>query len=245
LASFVESTGRNLHGHGCDSPADENSKTDESDCKSSILTLAAVERSNAARRTRLSLKSNWPLRLAREDDIPKLEPLIERSVRILQAHCYSQAQRNAALGTVFGVDRRLIEDGTYYVAEDDGRVVGCGGWSRRRSLCGVRGRCLEEEAFLDPKVDAARVRAFFIDPEWARRGIGRSILRQCERAIVEAGFRRAELLATLAGEPLYAAAGFTVHRRYDYAMDGGLALPVVQMEKWLGDANQSRQGEHL
>src|SRR5436190_1447558 len=117
---------------------------------------------------------NWQPRLAQEKDIPELEALIPLSVRALQASHYSSAQMEAALGPVFGVDRQLIRDGTYFVAEQDGTVVGCGGWSRRRSLYGGdRGRESEDE-LLDPQQAAARVRAFFVHPAWARRGIGRS-----------------------------------------------------------------------
>src|SRR5438874_1986462 len=95
----------------------------------------------------------------------------------------------AALGPVFGVDRQLIRDGTYFVAEENGAIVGCGGWSRRRSLYGGDGARTGEDALLDPEREAARVRAFFVHPAWARRGIGRSIMAACEEAIVAAGFR--------------------------------------------------------
>src|SRR5688500_14931887 len=122
----------------------------------------------------------WPLRLAREDDVSSLEALIPLSVRALQAAHYSPAQMDAALGPVFGVDRQLIRDGTYFVAEREGAIVGCGGWSRRRSLYGGDGGRELEDALLDPQRDAARVRAFFVHPDWARRGIGRSIMAACE-----------------------------------------------------------------
>lgn len=137
----------------------------------------------------------------------------------------------AALGTVFGVDRQLIRDGTYYVAEQDGEIIGCGGWSRRRSLYGGdRGRA-QEDALLDPLRDAARIRAFFVHPGWARRGIGRSLMEACEKAIIAAGFRAVDIVATLAGEPLYAAFGYAVVERYTIPMQDGLSLPVVRMHK--------------
>jgi predicted N-acetyltransferase YhbS len=173
----------------------------------------------------------WPLRLAREADVSSLEALIPLSVRALQAAHYSPAQMAAALGPVFGVDRQLIRDGTYFVAERDGAIVGCGGWSRRRSLYGGDSGREHEDALLDPQRDAARVRAFFVHPAWARRGIGRSIMTACEQAIIEAGFRTVDIVATLPGEPLYATFGYAVVERYEIALAGGLSLPVVRMTK--------------
>jgi len=137
----------------------------------------------------------------------------------------------AALGPVFGIDRQLIRDGTYFVVERDGQIVGCGGWSKRRSLYGGDRDRAEPDPELDPRLDPARVRAFFVHPMWARRGIGCSILVACERAIIAAGFRRVEIVATLAGEPLYASFGYAVVERYEIAMAGGLSLPVVRMTK--------------
>jgi len=163
--------------------------------------------------------------------VSALEALIPLSVRTLQAPYYSPAQMDAALGPVFGVDRQLIRDGTYFVAERDGAIVGCGGWSRRRSLYGADCGREREDGPLDPQRDAARVRAFFVHPAWSRRGIGRSIMAACERAIVEAGFRTVDIVATLAGEPLYASFGYAVVERYDIALAGGLTLPAVRMTK--------------
>jgi predicted N-acetyltransferase YhbS len=181
-------------------------------------------------------KANWEIRLASEQDIPALEILIPLSVRALQAAYYSPAQMEAALGPVFGVDRQLILDKTYFVAEDANQIVGCGGWSRRKAMFGGDRSRSGEDASLDPAHDAARIRAFFVHPTWARRGIGRSILACCEAAIVAAGFRRAELVATLAGEPLYASCNYVVVERYDVPMSGGLALPVVRMAKCFGQS---------
>ena len=176
----------------------------------------------------------FALRQAREQDIPALAALIPLSVRSLQAAHYSPAQMDAALGSVFGVDRELIRDGTYFVVENAGALIGCGGWSRRRSLFGGdAGRTAGESALLDPARDPARIRAFFVHPEWARRGIGRQILSACEQAIAQARFRSIELVATLAGEPLYAAFFFTAVERYDIALPDGLELPVVRMIKVL------------
>ncbi len=175
--------------------------------------------------------SRWTVRLAQERDIAALSVLIPLSVRALQAAYYSPAQMEAALGPVFGVDRQLIRDGTYFVVEAGEQMVGCGGWSRRRALFGGdQGRAGEDD-LLDPQCESARVRAFFVHPEWARRGIGRCILTACETAISEAGFQTIELVATLAGEPLYAAFSYTATERYEIALPGELRLPVVRMNK--------------
>jgi GNAT superfamily N-acetyltransferase len=189
---------------------------------------------------------NWALRLAREDDIPALEELIPLSVRSLQASHYSAAQMTAALGPVFGVDRQLIADGTYFVAEHQGQVVGCGGWSKRKSLFGGdRARKETDEAQLDPERDPARIRAFFVHPAWARRGIGRSILMACEQAILEARFKTVDLVATLAGEPLYASFDYTVVERYEIALPNGLSLPAVRMTKRLQKPSMHIQNTQL
>jgi len=176
---------------------------------------------------------NWTPRLATLDDVPVLEALIELSVRVLQAPYYSAAQRAAAMGPVFGVDRQLISDGTYFVVENAGVIIGCGGWSRRKSLFGADTARAAEDAMLDPATDPARIRAFFIHPDWARRGIGKAILNACESAIIAAGFPNAELVATLAGEPLYLACGYRETERYEIPMNGCLTLPAVRMTKRL------------
>jgi len=178
----------------------------------------------------------WTPRLAHENDIAALEELIPLSVRTLQVPYYSPAQMEMAIGPVFNVDRRLIRDGTYFIVEDAGKIVGCGGWSKRKKLSGCDGEQVGLNELLNPAQDAARIRAFFVHPEWARRGIGRSILEACERAAVEAGFQKAELVATLAGEPLYASHGYAVIKRYDSPMPDGLSLPVVHMAKSLKKA---------
>jgi GNAT superfamily N-acetyltransferase len=167
------------------------------------------------------------------DDVPALEELIPLSVRALQSGHYSPAQMEAALGTVFGVDRQLIADGTYFVVEDAGRIIGCGGWSRRKAVFGGDRARTGADEMIDPSRDAARIRAFFVHPDYARRGIGRALLAACETAIVAARFATAELVATLAGEPLYAAFAYEVVECYQVPMSGGLQLPVVRMRKGL------------
>jgi GNAT superfamily N-acetyltransferase len=177
---------------------------------------------------------NWTPRRALETDIPALEALIPLSVRALQAGDYSTAQITAALGPVFGVDEQLIRDRTYFVVEDDNeQIIGCGGWSRRKTLYGGDRDRIGEDGELDPQNDSARIRAFFVHPNWARRGIGQSLLLRCEAAAIHAGFHHAELVATLTGEPLYARFGYAVIERYEAPMTAGLRLPVVRMAKRL------------
>jgi GNAT superfamily N-acetyltransferase len=160
-----------------------------------------------------------------------LEELIRVSSRALQAPYYSEEQIEAALGPIFAVDRQLIRDGTYFVVEQRAAIVGCGGWSKRKAFYGGNSRSEVEEPVLDPRFDAARIRAFFVHPAWARRGIGRAILGTCEETIKAAQFLKADLVATLAGEPLYAAAGYAVEERCEIRMTNGLTLPVVRMSK--------------
>ena len=174
----------------------------------------------------------YALRLATAEDIPALEQLIAQSVRVLQAADYTPAQREGALGTVFGVDRRLVADGTYFVViASDGSLAGCGGWSRRQTLFGSDHSPVKDDAFLDPAVDAARIRAFFIHPQHARRGLGRKILEACEAAAREHGFTVFELGATLTGIPLYQACGYVAEERILVPLPNGESLPVVRMRK--------------
>ena len=178
------------------------------------------------------------LRLACPDDIPQLEALIEWSVRELQAPYYSTAQMDGALGSVFGVDRQLISDQTYFVIEESQAIIACGGWSKRESLFGASATRSREDALLDPSRDPARVRAFFVHPEHARRGLGRAILLACEKAIRAAGFRSIELVATLPGVPFYDAFGYRPGRGYEVPLVNGLSLPVVPMTKSLAGADE-------
>ena len=176
---------------------------------------------------------NWPLRLARDKDVPALERLIEHVTRTSLARCYSEAQLAVALGPVFGLDRQLIRDGTYFVVENAGEIIACGGWSKRLAVYGGDRERAETDAELNPKTDAARVRAFFVHPAWERRGIGRALLEASESAIRADGFTRIELAGTLTGEPLYARFGYVAAERYDAPMPGGLTIAVVRMTKTL------------
>lgn len=180
------------------------------------------------------------LRLATLDDVEALARLIEVSVRELQAGDYSAAQIEGALGSVFGVDRRLILDGTYFVLEAHGEIKACGGWSPRKTLFGSDDGPGREDQLLDPAVDAARVRAFFVHPRAARQGLGARLLLACEAAAAAAGFRKTELGATLTGERLYRRMGYAETRRTFEPLPNGETLEVVRMEKIIsGDRMKS------
>lgn len=177
------------------------------------------------------------LRLATLEDLPRLGELISLSVRALSRGFYTAAQIESAAVHIAGPDTRLIADGTYFAAEIDGLLVGCGGWSRRRTLYGGDQMKAAEDPLLDPATEPARIRAFYVHPEWARRGIGSRILHACIDAAREAGFRELELIATLPGEPLYRAFGFQDRERFDAPLPEGLRLPVVRMGRSVsGDA---------
>lgn len=171
------------------------------------------------------------LRHAHASDVATIDALIRSSAHGLQREHYSPAQIEAALGPVFGVDRQLISDGTYFVVTAQNEVIACGGWSRRRSQYGGDASRSEPDGLLDPTKDAARIRAFFVHPDHARRGHGSAILKACEEAIRAAGFQHAEMVATLSGERLYAQFGYQVTERFEISMRDGLTLPVVRMAK--------------
>jgi len=173
----------------------------------------------------------FTLRLATEEDIPALHGLIAASVRGLQAGDYTQAQMDGALGTVLGLDTQLIHDRTYFVAEADGKLAGCGGWSKRKTLFGADRGPGREPELLDPTTDAAKVRAIFVHPEFARRGLGSLILKRVEDEAAAAGFKRYEMGSTLTGVPLYLLKGYVEVERIAVPLGNGEALPVVKMTK--------------
>jgi N-acetylglutamate synthase-like GNAT family acetyltransferase len=176
------------------------------------------------------------IRRAIPADAPAIEALIGLSVRALQIQDYSQTQIEGALGTVFGVDSELIADGTYFVLEavvDCGSlaIVGCGGWSKRKTLFGGDRASGREDSLLDPLRDSAKIRAFFVHPDWARRGVGSQILTACESAAIEAGFWSFELGATLTGERLFRARGYAAIERMEAPLANGASLPIIRMSK--------------
>ncbi len=171
------------------------------------------------------------LRHATLDDKAELVELIARSARELSADDYTPAQIEGALRGAFGVDSQLILDRTYFVAEADGKLVACGGWSKRRTLFGSDARSGRDEAELDPAVDAAKIRAFFVDPAYARRGLGSAILERCESEARACGFRRYEMMATLPGARLYARYGYTGTERVHYEVQPGVTIEFIPMSK--------------
>ena len=144
---------------------------------------------------------------------------------------YALEQLETALGSVLGVDRQLIEDGTYFVVESEGTLVACGGWSRRKTLFGATDSPVKDRALLDPASDAAKIRAFFVHPAWARRGIGARLLAACERAAAEAGFSRVELGATLSGIEFYRKHGYEEVAPGQAPLSDGGHLEILKMAK--------------
>lgn len=175
------------------------------------------------------------VRPATAADLPALRELIPRSVRALSRGYYDGAQVESAIRHVFGPDTQLVADGTYFVAEAEGVVVGCGGWSRRSTLYGGDQMKGAEDPLLDPATEAARIRAFFVHPDWARRGVGSAILGACIAAAREAGFRRLELMATLPGVPLYRAWGFRDAEAVETTLPDGVRVGFVRMVRDAGD----------
>jgi GNAT superfamily N-acetyltransferase len=176
------------------------------------------------------------LRQATVADLPALRTLIEFSVRELSSNDYTLEEIEGALGHALGVDAQLIGDGTYFLAEPaekPGVLAGCGGWSYRRTLCGSDQLPNREMSILDPRTDAARIRAIFVHPAWARRGLGTLLLRHCEEAAASAGFRRFEMGSTLTGVPLYKLKGYEPRERMDIALPNGATLGVLRMVKSL------------
>ena len=176
---------------------------------------------------------SFTLRRATLEDIPRLRPLIAASARELSREDYREAQVEAALRSAFGVDTQLIHDGTYFVAEAGDELVACGGWSHRRTLFGGDDQPDRVADRLDPASDAARIRAFFVHPAWARRGLGRVLLARCEDEARAHGFAAAELMATLPGRRLYLAAGYVEGEARSFPLDAGESIVFVPMRKVL------------
>jgi GNAT superfamily N-acetyltransferase len=187
------------------------------------------------------------LRTATAADLEAIRRLIAASVRGLQ-HEYSEGQREQALASVFTPDTQLIADGSYYILEpaegsvleaSEGGLAACGGWSWRKTLYGGDHHHASRDAGrLDPATDAAKIRAFFVHPRWSRRGLGTRLLEACEQAAWNAGFRRAEMGATLSGVPLYERHGYRRVAEILVDLPGGERLPVVRMEKVLVSPRQ-------
>lgn len=172
------------------------------------------------------------LRAATAADVPALEMLIAQSARALGRGHYSTAETEAAITHVFGVDSELVGDGTYLVAQSGDRIAGCGGWSQRPTLFGGDRFAARQSGWLDPATDPAKIRAFFVHPDFARQGVGDALLAACEAAASAAGFRTLELMATLPGLPFYRARGFVAGAAQPLDL-GGIEVAFVPMTKAL------------
>jgi len=178
----------------------------------------------------------FQIRQANSSDVGELRILIERSVRDLQRNDYTPAQIEGALGHALGLDTQLIDDGTYFVAipvSTPDRIVGCGGWSYRKTLFGSDHGPNRESAVLDPATESAKIRAIFVHPEWARQGLGTLILKHCEDAAQRAGFRSFEMGSTLTGVPLYSLKGYRRRENVSIPLPNGEVLPITHMVKKL------------
>ena len=180
-----------------------------------------------------SADSSLVIRPATPGDIAELDALIARSARLLSKDDYRPAQIEGALRGAFGVDTQLLADGTYFVVEEHGRIVACGGWSYRATLFGGDARSGRDATCLDPAVQPAKIRAFFVDPAAARRGIGSRLLEHCESAARGRGFRAVELMATLPGAKLYAARGYLAGEMVRFDVGPGERIEFIPMRKAL------------
>ena len=179
-------------------------------------------------------------RIARPQDMAGLRALMRRSIQELQ-HGYLSPEQIAASHQVMGIDTQLIRDQTYFVIEDRGAVVGCGGWSYRATLYGGDDSIVAREpALLDPERDAAKIRAMYTHPDHVRRGVGRRMLSVCEEAARQAGFRRVELMATMAGVPLYRASGYVPGESVTSGPIDGVCVPLLRMHKSLAPCAPTR-----
>ena len=175
-----------------------------------------------------------PIRTATITDVEGIAKLVQRSVRGLGRAYYEPEQLEGALLGAFGVDSQLIRDQTYFVIEAGDRIVASGGWSCRRTLFGGDSGSGRDAGLLDPATDAAKIRAFYVDPEHARQGLGRRLLEHCEAAASARGFSRFELMATLPGVPLYAAGGYLRGEPIRYPVAAGVTIEFVPMHKHTG-----------
>lgn len=176
------------------------------------------------------------VRVATGADLPAIRALIPDSVRRLSVGFYTPEQIESSIRYVFGPDTQLIADGTYFVAERGGVVAGCGGWSARRTLYGGDQAKDADDPRLDPATEPARIRAFFVHPDHARRGIASAIYEACVAAARAAGFRSLELMATLPGEPLYRTFGFHPVEAVESTLPDGVSIGFVRMRREIDQA---------
>ena len=173
----------------------------------------------------------WTIEVARMVDVPELQRVLERSVRQLGGADYDPRQIDTSLQRLFGIDTTLIQDRSYFAVRSEGRIIACGGWSFRRTLYGGEQFSQRDSEMLDPAREPARIRAMYVDPAWARRGIGAAILDHSERAAAAAGFLEMELMSTLTGIPLYVKAGYRAVEDVSLTLEGDVPFPLVRMRK--------------
>jgi len=177
--------------------------------------------------------TQWTLRPAQLHEIDALTTLIHASARALSQQDYSQEEIDGLIEFVFGVDSELIHDQTYFVVEKEGIYVACGGWSKRRTLFGGDGCESRESGYLDPTHDAAKIRAFFVHPDYSRQGLAKLLMDSCERAAKESGFKKVELMSTLPGINFYRAQGYEGDQKVDYTLPNGVVVQFLPMSKIL------------
>jgi GNAT superfamily N-acetyltransferase len=175
--------------------------------------------------------SSPPQRVALAPDAPRISELMRASVLELFPHFYDQQQTASAAVHIAHLDMKLIEDGTYFVHEAGDEIVACGGWSRRNKLYTGSGAGDDDDRLLNPRFEAARVRAMFVRRDWTRQGLGRAILHSCERSARDEGFKKLVLGATLPGEPLYRSFGFREVERFVLTMPDGVSVEGVAMDR--------------
>lgn len=173
------------------------------------------------------------IRTAQIDEISTLNQLIEHSARGLSQEDYTNQEIDGAIQSIFGVDKELIMDQTYYVIEKEGAIVACGGWSKRKTLFGGDQCMSREEGFLDPKIDYAKIRAFFVHPNHARQGLGKKLLEYCEQHALFNGFVKMEMMATLSGVRLYQACGYQIIEPQYFILPDGKKFKMLKMIKHL------------
>lgn len=179
------------------------------------------------------MSTSWPILTATTNDITALQELIQLSGRELSVGFYTPEQIESVNHYVFGVDSSLIEDGSYFLVRDESKLIACGGWSQRRTLYGGDQRRIGKPEKLDPTLEPAKIRAFFVHPNYARKGLGMALLHHCEQAALSAGFSALELMATLPGVPLYQRGGFVESEQVFDTLPNGIVIPFVRMRKTL------------
>jgi GNAT superfamily N-acetyltransferase len=188
------------------------------------------------------MATDYSIRPASLADRSEIQQLIAESARGLSREHYNDAQIEAAIATVFGVDTDLIDDGTYFVVESNGELIGCGGWSRRRTLFGGDQFASRDASYLDPESEPAKIRAFFVHPNHARKGVARAILDRCESEAAAYGFRASELMSTMPGVKFYQSCGFVEQGDFDLDLVEGVKLELVPMRKELAADEHGSDG---